>query len=347
LKPPIAVARLTLTVAALLLGLSAWAKPAPGESPLTLTTATGTLHGSLWLPAAAGAKLPLVLIIAGSGPTDRDGNSAGLPGPNHSLKLLAQALAEGGWASLRYDKRGVAASAAAGPREADLRFDTYVQDAAAWLRLLRADDRFGPLVVLGHSEGSLIAMLAAKEVGVGAGADGLVSLAGPSAGAASVLRSQLAGRLPPPLAARNESLLLALERGETVADVPAELAALYRPSVQPYLISWFRHVPQSVLATLKLPVLVLQGDTEIQVTVADAQALQRARAGVEISVIEGMNHVLKAVPADLPSQLASYSNPALPLAPGLAPRLLQFLAPLALLTPMTPMTSPTAGPAPR
>jgi len=339
----IAVARLTLVLAALLFVLSAWAKPAPGERPMTLTTATGTLHGTLWLPAAAGAKLPLVLIIAGSGPTDRDGNSAGLPGPNHSLKLLAQALAEGGWASLRYDKRGVAASAAAGPREADLRFDTYVQDAAAWLRMLRADGRFGPLVVLGHSEGSLIAMLAAKEADV----DGLVSLAGPAAGAANALRSQLAGRLPPPLAARNEALLLALERGETVTDVPAELAALYRPSVQPYLISWFRHVPQSVLATLKIPVLVVQGDTDIQVPVADAQALQRARAGVEMSVIEGMNHVLKAVPADLPSHLASYSNPALPLAPGLAPRLLQFLAPLALPRPVTPMPPLAAGPAPR
>jgi len=68
LKPPIAAARWSLALAALLLGLSEWAKPAPGESPLTLTTATGTLHGSLRLPAAAGAKLPLVLIIAGSGP---------------------------------------------------------------------------------------------------------------------------------------------------------------------------------------------------------------------------------------------------------------------------------------
>ena len=115
-----------------------------------------------------------------------------------------------------------------------------------------------------------------------------------------------------------------------MAEVPPELAALYRPSVQPYLISWFRHEPQKVLAGLNLPVLVLQGSTDIQVGVADAQALQAARASVEMSLIDGMNHVLKTVPADLPSQLASYSNPALPLAEALMPRLLRFLAPLAI-----------------
>lgn len=336
LTPLAPLVHFAVTLGGLLLGLAAWARPAAGDSPVTLDTPTGTLHGSLWLPAAAGAdRLPLVLIIAGSGPTDRDGNSAGLPGPNHSLKLLAQGLAEGGWASLRFDKRGVAASAAAGPRESDLRLDTYVQDAAAWLRLLRADGRFGALVVLGHSEGSLVAMLAAKEVAV----DGLVSLAGPAAGASTVLRAQLAGKLPPPLAARNEAILQSLERGQTVADVPPELAALYRPSVQPYLISWFRLEPKAVLAGLRMPVLVLQGDTDIQVGLADAKALQAARPGVEMSIIPGMNHVLKSVPADLPSQLASYSDPALPLAPGLMPRLLQFLGPLA--------SKAAAGPAPR
>lgn len=333
--------RLVAGMACLLLGLAASARPAAGDSPITLDTLTGTLHGSLWLPAAAGAdRLPVVLIIAGSGPTDRDGNSAALPGPNHSLKLLAQALAEGGWASLRFDKRGVAESSPAGPREADLRFETYVQDAAAWLRLLRADGRFGTLVVLGHSEGSLLAMLAAKEVPV----DGLVSLAGPAAGASTVLRTQLAGKLPPPLAARNEAVLQSLERGQTVADPPPELAALYRPSVQPYLISWFRHEPKAVLTGLRMPVLVLQGDTDIQVSVADAQALQAARPGVEMSIIPGMNHVLKAVPADLPSQLASYSNPTLPLAPALVPRLLQFLGALG---PLARQASQPAGPAPR
>lgn len=340
MKTPTSLIRPAATLVGLLLGLflglSASARPAAGDSPISLDTLTGTLHGSLYLPAAAGAdRLPVVLIIAGSGPTDRDGNSAGLPGPNHSLKLLAQGLAEGGWASLRFDKRGVAASAAAGPRESDLRFDNYVQDAAAWLRLLRADTRFGRLVVLGHSEGSLVAMLAAKEVPV----DGLVSLAGPADGASTVLRTQLAGKLPPPLAARHEAVLSSLERGQTVADPPPELAALYRPSVQPYLISWFRHDPKAVLAGLRGPVLVLQGDTDIQVSVANAAALQAARPGVEMSIIPGMNHVLKAVPADLSSQLASYSNPALPLAPGLVPRLLQFLGPLA--------SQAAAGPAPR
>ena len=325
------IARLTLCLILLLFGVASAEQPtlapapAPADTAIALTTATGTLHGSLRLPAAAPARMPVVLLIAGSGPTDRDGNSAGLPGPNHSLKLLAQGLAQGGWASVRFDKRGLAASAAAGPREDELRFDSCVQDAAAWLRLLRADGRFGRIAVIGHSEGSLIGMLAVREVG----ADALVSLAGPAAGASTVLRTQLAGRLPPVLALRSEAVLAALERGEAVADPPPELAALYRPSVQPYLISWFRHVPTKVLATLTLPVLVLQGSTDIQVGVIDAQALQAARAGVELTVIEGMNHVLKTVSTDTASQMASYSNPALPLADALVPRLLRFLAPPA------------------
>ncbi|WP_218313668.1 alpha/beta hydrolase [Halomonas sp. 18071143] len=121
----------------------------PSESDVRLETATGTLFGSLLLPPSTGPH-PLVLLHAGSGPTDRNGNSAILPGANDSLKLLAEALAVRGIASVRYDKRGVAASAAAAPLENELRFDTYVEDAAAWVRQLRTDPRFGTITLLGH-----------------------------------------------------------------------------------------------------------------------------------------------------------------------------------------------------
>ena len=195
---------------------------------IALTTPTGTLHGSLLLPAGE-APVPVALIIAGSGPTDRDGNSALIATKNDSLKMLAEALAEAGFASVRYDKRGIAASAAAGPAESDLRFEHYVQDATAWLEYLADDPRFPSTTVIGHSEGALIGLLAAIDRNVP-----YVSIAGPAVDAATLIRRQLEGRLPPDLAAEHQRILAELEAGSTVADVPAPLASIYRASVQPY-----------------------------------------------------------------------------------------------------------------
>ncbi|XAH23707.1 alpha/beta fold hydrolase [Xylophilus sp. GW821-FHT01B05] len=313
-----------LAIGWLLLGLAGARADTPGytEQPLALATATGALQGSLVLPEGR-ARMPVVLIIAGSGPTDRNGNSSLLPGPSNSLKMLAAALAEAGFASLRYDKRGIAASAPAAAREADLRFDLYVQDAADWVRLLRADSRFSAVAVVGHSEGSLIGMLAARQ----AGAQAFVSIAGPAQGAAAVLRQQFARKqLPPDLAARNEAILSALEQGRPAADVPQSLALFYRPGIQPYLISWFSHVPATEFAQLGIPTLVLQGDTDTQVRTDEAEALQRAKPDTELRIVKGMNHVLKLVPADPALQRASSSDPTLPLAPELPRAIARFLS---------------------
>jgi alpha-beta hydrolase superfamily lysophospholipase len=262
-----------------------------------------------------------VLIIAGSGPTDRDGNNAMIPGHNDSLKMLAEALAQAGFASVRYDKRGIAESRAAAPDESQLRFDTYVTDAAAWIAQLKADPRFSSVAVIGHSEGALIGMLAAER----AGASAYVSLAGVAEAPGAVLRKQMAGKLPPPLAADNERILASLEQGKPAADVPPALAALYRPSVQPYMISWMQYVPAKRIAALRMPVLIVQGTTDIQVDVGQAQALKAARPDAGLAIIEGMNHVLKEVPLDPQHPLASYGDPSLPLHPSLAPALIGFL----------------------
>jgi pimeloyl-ACP methyl ester carboxylesterase len=290
------------------------------DEPMTLDTPTGKLAGTLQLPAA-GARVPVALIIAGSGPTDRDGNTVGAKGPNNSLKMLAAALADAGIASLRYDKRGIAASASAGPAESDLRFDMYVDDAAAWVDKLKSDRRFSSVLVIGHSEGSLIGMIAAQRTSAAA----FVSISGVAQPASAVLRKQLTGKLPPELAAESERILASLERGELAGAVPPALAALYRPSVQPYVISWFRHVPADRIATLKMPVLVVQGTTDIQVGVEQAQALQAARPGAELALIPGMNHVLKLVPADMNQQVPSYTDPALPIAPQLVAAIVKFV----------------------
>ncbi|MFT4171080.1 MAG: alpha/beta hydrolase, partial [Rhodocyclaceae bacterium] len=159
---------------------------AASESPIRLDTAAGAIEGTLTLPATPGTP-PLALLIGGSGPTDRDGNSALVQGRNDSLRMLAQALAAAGIASVRYDKRGVAASLPAGRDEAALRFDDYVGDATGWVRRLAADPRFGGVTVIGHSEGALIGLLAAGQSPAAA----VVTIAGAGERASIALRRQL------------------------------------------------------------------------------------------------------------------------------------------------------------
>ncbi|HKB81356.1 MAG TPA: alpha/beta hydrolase [Thermoanaerobaculia bacterium] len=293
---------------------------APAEEPAELKTPTGTLYGTLLVPPAK-APVPVVLLISGSGPTDRNGNSAALPGANDSLKMLAEGLAANGIASLRYDKRGIAASREAMTAEKDLRFDTYVDDAAAWTDHLAHERRFSSVIIAGHSEGALIGLLAAERGKAAA----YVSIAGVGRPASAVLRDQLAGKLPPDLAKFNDQALAALESGKTIGDVPPALAALYRPSVQPYLISWFRYDPAAEIRKLKIPVLIIQGTTDIQVGVADARALAAAHPGANLQIIEGMNHVLKMVEPAREKQIASYSDPSLPVATRLIEGIAAFV----------------------
>ncbi len=315
---------MVLCLAALLAGTPLAADspgvPAVADKGVTLVTPTGTLYGSELVPPAKG-KVPVVLLHAGSGPTDRDGNSAMLPGANNSLKYLAEGLAKAGIASVRFDKRGIAASQAAAPPEKDLRFENYVEDAAAWVKKLKADPRFSRVIIAGHSEGSLIGMLAAKE----AGADGYVSIAGIARSADDVLRDQLKPKLPPELYAQTDATLKKLKAGETVADAPAALASLFRPSVQPYLISWFRYTPADSITGLKMPVLIAQGTADIQVGVSEAEALGKAQPGAKVLIVKGMNHVLKMVGEDSTLQKSSYSDPKLPVAPELLDAVTAFV----------------------
>lgn len=262
----------------------------------------GMLHGTLIVPTTT--RSPVVLIIAGSGPTDRDGNSPLLPGKNNSLRYLAEALAERGIASLRYDKRGIGLSRVGDLNEADLRFDHYVDDAAAWGRRLAADRRFSSVVVIGHSEGSLLGMLAAPTIR----ASKVVSIAGAGAPAGDVIIRQLSAQLQPAPLAQATAAVRKIERGELLDTVPPGLFALFRPSVQPYLISWFAHDPRTVAGRLGVPLLVIQGTHDIQVLEEDAHAIAAANPRATLALIPGMNHVLKQSPAGRLEQGPAYSD---------------------------------------
>lgn len=257
------------------------------ETDYALPTSWGQLSGTLLVPGGAG-PWPAAVLIAGSGPTDRDGNTPLLDGRIDNLKLLAQALAARGIASLRFDKRGVGGSTYPGLSEEALRFEHLVEDAALLATRLAEDARFARVVLVGHSEGALIAALAAD----GAQADGVVSIAGAGSRASTLMRKQIQGRLPPDLGEPALAALDALERQQLVPDVPADLVLLFRPTVQPYLISWFRHDPPAVFARLEVPALLVHGSADQQVGVEHARRLMVGKPDARLRIVDGMDHLL-------------------------------------------------------
>ena len=292
-----------------------------GEEEITLNTQTGDIHGKLMLPES-NTPCPVVIIIAGSGPTDMDGNSIGTGLTNNSLLYLARELAANGIASVRYDKRGIGKSSAAGTKEEELRFDHYIDDAAAWADKLAGDARFSKVVIAGHSEGSLIGMVAAKR---NKAVKGYVSISGCGSPAYEILEKQLQSQ-PAQIQKESAEICKELREGRTVAQVPFYLAALYRQSVQPYLISWFAYNPAVEIAKLNIPVLILQGDKDIQVGVEEAEKLHAAHPSSSLYIIKEMNHVLKHCDTmQQMAQLATYSKPELPIKPELVSHIVEFV----------------------
>ncbi|SHM32952.1 hypothetical protein SAMN05192549_101315 [Duganella sacchari] len=304
-----------------LMMLSASVPAFAAQRPVSLDVGGGTVYGTELTPDGVSGKVPVVLLHAGSGPTDRDGNNTLLPGPNDALRMVAEGLARQGIASVRYDKRGIGASALPVWKEENLRLDDYVGDAAAWLRKLHADPRFSRVVMAGHSEGAQIASEACAQ----GGADACVLIAGPAHALDEVLREQLKDKLPPPLMDESDRILAALKEGKTVDKVPPPLMVLYRPEVQPYLISSLQHDPRKAIAALKMPVLILQGTSDIQVPETEAKELSAAAPKARLVIVEGMNHLLKMVGKDEALQQKSYGSPDMPVAPQLIDALSSFV----------------------
>lgn len=287
------------------------------EEKYNLEVDGGTIYGSLIVPKGSG-EVPIAIIHAGSGPTDRDGNS-NIAGDNNSLKMIAEALGQAGIASLRYDKRGIAESMDLIEKEEELVFEDYIHDLNLWVEKVRNDSRFNKVFIIGHSEGALIGGQAAAESGV----DGFISLAGVGFSAYDTLIRQLSAQ-PKEITDLTTPILNELMSGNLVENVPQELYALFRPSVQPYLISWFKYDPVQVYSTIEAPILIIQGDNDVQVTVEDAQALHSAKES-KLIIIKGMNHILKDSPTDTEGNLKTYSDPKLPLNEELKKEIINFI----------------------
>jgi uncharacterized protein len=284
-----------------------------------VATQKDTLFGTLVLPnGKIDTSHYVVLIVAGSGPTDRNGNNPSMT--NNSLNYLSDELAKFDIASLRYDKRGVAASSAAFIREDSLTFYNNVEDAAYWLAVLR---NFGytKIIVAGHSEGALVGLLLANQE---SSVKKYISIAGAGRPIDEVLKEQYT-KMAPIIRDSAYSIIDSLKKGVTVSHLSPWLFSVFRPSVQPYIISWMSIDPAEEIQKLTKPGLIIQGATDVQVSVEDAHVLSRANPDCQLAIIKNMNHVLKKVPDDKEANRASYNNPNLPLHPELVLELYQFI----------------------
>ena len=299
----------------------------------------GSLAGTLLLPNADDATgsgladgAPVVLIVPGSGPTDRNGNSPlGIAAAPY--KLLAEALAERGFASMRIDKRGMFGSSGAVPDPNDVTIAAYGDDLLAWVEVIR--DRLPQekgarcVVPLGHSEGGLVALAAMERV---PNACGLILAAAPGRPLAEALREQLAANLAnAPLLEQADGAIASLERGELVDETtlhPA-LAPLLAYKMQGFLIDAFAYDPVRLVRTVSVPVLVVQGERDLQVSEADARSLARGAPDATLALVPNANHVLKPVETDDPTaNLATYADPALPVEPAIVDATVEFLTSL-------------------
>lgn len=275
------------------------------------------LKGTLYYPLKQSKKTNLVILIAGSGPTDRDGNQKGLT--NNSLKLLAEALANNGIAVYSYDKRIFAQIASGKLDEASLSFDNFIDDAKAVLLFFKNQKKYHSITIAGHSEGSLIGMVAAD-----GNADGYISIAGAGRPIDEVLLEQI-GKQAPFLKEEVQKNLEILKSGTTFELKNQMLASLFRASVQPYLISWIKYNPQTEIKKLHIPTLLINGDKDIQVSVQDAQLLQQAKPEAQLKIISNMNHIFKEIKGDEAENKASYTNPALPISTDLSQLITTFI----------------------
>ena len=291
------------------------------ESDFVLKTPTGDISGTVSIPTTT-EKVPVVLFIAGSGPTDRNGNALRMMLNCNAYKLLADSLLNHHIAMLRFDKRFIGKSVVASGKEEDLRFETYINDVKSWIDTLATDARFSEIIVAGHSEGSLIGMIAAENNPKVAK---YISISGIAVTADEIIKEQLSTQ-PQQVKDLVFPMLDSLKMGKTIDNVPQMLYALLRPSVQPYMISWLKYNPQEEIAKLHIPILILQGTTDIQVDKNQAEKLHAANPKSTLCIIENMNHVLKTCTStDKTTQMQTYTNPDFPLADGLVTEIVNYI----------------------
>lgn len=279
------------------------------------------LAGTLLLPSVEQNKaLPIALLVAGSGRTDRNGNNRLTL--NNSLKMLAEGLALEGVASLRYDKRGVGASLSHLLNRPAITISTYIEDAKSWIEYIKNDRRFSQLTIIGHSQGAKLALSVLVQ---GSIAEQVILIAGDGHSLDMMLKKQLKEQ-PEQIKNLSYAIIDTLKKGKTYNKVPVFLNSLFGSTIQTKLIAEFEINPTELAAQIDIPMLIIQGTTDMRVTTQDAVALSEANQEAQLMIIENMNHVLKeCITTDKEQQKAYYSNPNIELHPHLVPAIANFI----------------------
>lgn len=315
---------MSLLSAALMAGFIAMTTMAASAEPVEIAAhgPLADLHGT-YLPA--GNAAPVVLIIPGSGPTDRDGNSP-IGVFASTYRLIAEGLADRGIASVRIDKRGMFGSGDAVADANAVTIADYAADVRSWIGAIQKQTGVSCVWLIGHSEGALVALETAKQSD---GVCGVIAVAAPGRKLADIMRAQLrANPANEPLLPQALYAIGVLEKGGAVdpADLPPVLAGLFAPAIQPFLRDLFRLDPVAMMAEVTAPTLILQGESDLQITLEDAQQLVAARPDADLVLLPGVNHVLKAAPRDdMSANFSTYANPDLPLGPGVIDALASFV----------------------
>lgn len=280
-------------------------------------TITKHIEGTLLIPLDLDSRNPsLAIIIAGSGPTNRDGNQNFLK--NNALKKLAEGISNNSIATFRYDKR-IIKQIRQGKVDKDIMFDDFVSDATAVIDYFKAKEIYNKIYVIGHSQGSLVGMLAAKDK-----ADGFISIAGAGQNIGDVLVKQIT-KMAQKLGEEAQKVVTKLKDEKTTTDYPATLASVFSLDIQPFMINWMKYTPTEIIKELKIPILIINGTKDLQVSEDEAKLLKVANDKTTLIIIENMNHVLFDIEGDDLENSKSYNESFRPISPKLISSIMEFI----------------------
>lgn len=273
------------------------------------------IDGTLLQPQSNTA-VPLAIIIAGYGPTDRNGNQNFMQ--NNSLKKLAEGLSKNGIATFRYDKR-IVKQIRRGNVDPNISFDDFVSDAKDIVNYFSGAPTFSKIYLIGHGQGSLVGMLAAREK-----VDGFISISGSGKAIDEVIKEEVS-KTAPMFNQDTERLIEILKEGKTTRDYPQALSSMFDINVQPFMSSWMQYDPSVEIQQLTVPTLIINGTKDLQVSVEEAKLLHNSSKNSTLEIIDKMNNMMVIIEGDDLENSKSYNEAYRPVASDLISTISNFI----------------------
>ena len=273
------------------------------------------VRGTLITPYSD-SLVPLVIFVMDAGEVNRDGNDR--LSRNDTFKKLAITLAKRGISTFRYDKRLLAMDNL-GIQIGDLSSTDFVEDTQAIVAYFHKNKSYSKIILAGHGQGALVAMKAVNE-----NVDGYISIAGNGQSIDKIIITQLEEQAPGLDKSAARAFAELKVKGRASNYDPA-LSSIFAYDVQPFMRTWMQLDPSAVLNTLSIPILILQGDKDLQVSTEQALLLKEAQPNAEIHILENMNHILRKIKGGRIANHKSYNEHWIPLMPEAVEVLVSFV----------------------